>query len=39
VESNHAKTKIEYRNVEVEEIGSMMIEKSAFVGVNIDGGW
>jgi hypothetical protein len=32
-------TKIEYRNVEVVGIGNKMIEKSAFVGENIDGGW
>jgi hypothetical protein len=31
--------KIEYRNVEEVGIGNMMIEKSAFVGENIDGGW
>jgi hypothetical protein len=32
-------TKIEYIDVEVVGIGNMMIEKSAFVGENIDGGW
>jgi len=30
---------IECRTVEVVGIGNMMIEKSAFVEENIDGGW
>jgi hypothetical protein len=32
-------TKIECKTVEVVGIGNMMIEKSAFVGENIDGDW
>jgi hypothetical protein len=39
--SNHAKTRTECTEVDVEVVGieSMMIEKSAIVGENIDGDW